>query len=214
VTVLRIVGGALFAVVLAACASASPTPSASSQASVAAGAEYRATNFSLPFMVIVGALLKSPPTSDTTGLVSWDAAASDNEKVRFLIPVELWPPESTAPQPPPVAYLDYLRGLTAEGAVFSDESSIIVGGHQATLLTATTGTSLDGSLGCPVQGADRSDGCFGLQPEFSLRIAVVEDMGGGTPLLAWARTASDAPDDAFVAMFEAMLGSVQFVPGS
>lgn len=200
--------------VLASCASTSPTPSPSSHVSAAAGMEYRTTDFSLPFMLTVDPLLKSPPTSDTTGLVSWDAAASENEKVRFLIPVELWPPGSTAPQPPPLAYLDYLRGLTAEGAVFSDESPIIVGGHGATLLTATTSTSLDGSLGCPVRAADRGEGCFGLQPEFSLRIALVEDMGGGTPLLAWSRIASDAPDDAFVAMFEAMLGSVQFVPGS
>jgi hypothetical protein len=38
----------------------------------------------------------------------------------------------------------------------------------------------------------------------------VIDMGAGTTLLAWAKTAKEAPDDEFVDMFERMLANVQF----
>src|SRR5207247_2645654 len=81
--------------------------------------------------------------------------ASTDEKVRFLIPVELYPPGSSTPQPPPANYLEYLRGQAAQGAKFSNVATITVDGHAATLMTATTSTSTDGSLGCPVLGAAR-----------------------------------------------------------
>jgi hypothetical protein len=35
-------------------------------------------------------------------------------------------------------------------------------------------------------------------------------MDGDTPLLAWARTGIEAPDDEFNAMFERMLANLQF----
>lgn len=188
----------------------STTPaSASPSASELTGPTYTTTSFAVPLTVIVQPMLKSPPTSDTTNLLSWDAAASDNEKIRFLIPVEVYPPGSSTPQPPPADYLTYLQGQTAQGGQFSDVSTITVDGHAATLMTATTTDSLSGSLGCPVAGADRGEGCYGLQPELILRIAVI-DMGGGTTLLAWARTGTEAPNDEFNAMFERMLTSVEF----
>jgi hypothetical protein len=207
---------------LAACGAPQPTsPSASSiSPQIAASApsasasgspvqSYTTTSFKVPLTVVVDPLLTSPPNPDSPGLLSWDAVAKTNEKVRFLTPVELYPPGSSTPQPPPANYLDYLRGQAARGAKFSNISTITVGGHPATLMTATTSSSMDGSLGCPFLGADQGEGCYGLQPDLSLRIAVI-DMGHGTTLLAWARTGIDAPDDAFVSMFERMLASVQF----
>jgi hypothetical protein len=186
-------------------------PSASPEASASGpiGQRYTTTSFKVPLTVIVEPLLKSPPNPDSPNLLSWDAALSPNEAVRFLIPVELYSPGSSAPRPPPRNYLDYLRGQAAHGGKFSHISTITVDGHPGTLMTATARDGLDGSLGCPVRGADQADGCFGLQPDLSLRIAVI-DMGAGTTLLAWARTGKEAPDAEFVAMFERMLASVQF----
>jgi hypothetical protein len=186
---------------------ATPSPQASASRSV--GQSYTTTSFKVPLTVIVEPLLKSPLSLDSPGLLSWDAVASTNEKVRFLMPVELYPPGSSTPQPPPANYLEYLRGQAAQGATFSNIATITVDGHAATLMTATTSTSMDGSLGCPVLGADRGEGCYGLQPDLSLRIAVIE-LGPSSTLLAWARTGTDAPDDAFVSMFERMLASVRF----
>jgi hypothetical protein len=173
------------------------------------GQTYATTSFAVPLTVLVEPLLTSPPTSDTSNLLSWDAAASDNEKVRFLIPVEVYPPGSSTPQPPPTDFLAYLQGQAAQGGEFSDISTFTIDGQAATLMTATTTTSLGGSLGCPVRGADQGEGCYGLQPDLILRIAVI-DTGGGTTLLAWARTGTEAPNDEFNAMFERMLASVQF----
>jgi hypothetical protein len=209
----------------AACAGSGPStsPSASSEASEASsaaasvspspsepiGERYASTSFAIPLTVIVEPLLKSPPIADTTNLLTWDAAADDNEKIRFLIPVEVYPPGGS-PGPPPADYLAYLLGQASSGAEFTDQSTMTVDGHAATLLTATTTTGLNGSLGCPELGMDPGDeDCFGLQPEFILRIAVI-DMGGGSTLLVWARTGIEAPDDEFNAMFERMLANLQF----
>lgn len=189
-----------------------PAPSASPEASASGpiGQSYTTTSFKVPLTVIVEPLLKSPPNPDSPNLLSWDAALSPNEAVRFLIPVELYSPGSSDPRPAPTNYLNYLRGQAAHGAEFSNISTITVDGHPGTLMTATTRNSLDGSLGCPVRGTDQAEPpCFGLLPEFNLRIAVI-DMGAGRTLLAWARTGREAPDDEFVAMFERMLASVQF----
>jgi hypothetical protein len=65
----------------------------------------------------------------------------------------------------------------------------------------------DGNLGCPDVGA-QAEGCYGIQPEYSARIAVIPI--GNTTLLAWARTSRTNPDEAFFAMFERMLKSVRF----
>jgi hypothetical protein len=163
----------------------------------------------MPLTVTVGPLLKSPPTADDPNLVSWDAASSANEKVGFLIPVEVYQPGSSTPQAPPRHYIEYLQGLAGQGAAFSKVTTLRVGAYAATLMTATTTRRMDGSLGCPVKGADASAGCFGLQPQFSLRIAVIE-VSPEMTFVAWARTGADAPDPAFDAMFEAMLASVKF----
>jgi hypothetical protein len=79
---------------------------------------------------------------------------------------------------------------------------------QATLFTAKSSSSLDGALGCPTVGAEQEEVCFGLQPEFALRLAVMDVKG--TPLLVWARTDAQAPDAAFLGAFEVMLATVDF----
>ncbi|MEO6059113.1 MAG: hypothetical protein ABIQ05_03970 [Candidatus Limnocylindria bacterium] len=170
---------------------------------------YTTTAFSVPLTIIVEPLLNTPPAIDESNLLSWYGTPNVDEAVRFLIPVEVYAPGSSSPQPPPSDYLAYLQGQAADGAAFSDISTITVDGHAGTLMTATTTNGLDGSLGCPTLGADQGEGCFGLQPGLSLRITVI-DMGAGTTLLAWAKTGKDAPDDDFVAMFERMLASVRF----
>jgi hypothetical protein len=190
----------------ASSAPASGSPSASEPV----GERYTTTSFALPITVIVEPLLKSPPISDTKNLLTWDAAADDNEKIRFLIPVLVYPPDTMIPGPPPTDYLAYLQGQASQGAFFSDVSTITVDGHAATLMTATTTRPLNGSLGCPERDTQDPGGdCFGLQPDFILRIAVI-DMGGGTTLLAWARTGIEAPNDEFNAMFDRMLANLQF----
>jgi hypothetical protein len=171
---------------------------------------YASKAFILPLTVTVDASLKSPPNPDSPHLLSWDAASSSANKVRFLVPVNLYRPDSAAPEAPPKHYLSYLQRLTGLGAQLSKETKITVDGHPATLMSATSTTAhgWDGSLGCPSTGADQAEGCFGIQPDLILRIAVIPV--GNTTLLAWARTDKANPDEAFFAMFERMLKSVQF----
>jgi hypothetical protein len=162
----------------------------------------------VPLAVTVGASLKSPPNPDSRNLLSWDAADGPNNKVRFLVPVNLYRPGSVNPEAPPKDYLTYLQGLTSQGVKLSDVTKITVDGHPATLMSAATDQGFDGDLGCPKAGADQAWGCFGVQPEFIARIAVIPV--GDSTLLAWARTSKASPDDAFVTTFETMLKSVQF----
>ena len=206
--------GAMMAAALTGIAGCGVTPRSSASAPSASlsgnlGQSYTTTSFKVPLTVVVEPLLKSPPMLETPGLLSWDALASTDEKVRFLVPVELYPPGSSTPQPPPANYLDYLRGQASHGAKFSNISTLTIDGHPATLMTATTTIGMDGSLGCPFIGADRGEGCYGFQPDLSLRIAVI-DVGHANTLLAWARTSVSTPDDAFVSSFERMLASVHF----
>lgn len=86
-------------------------------------------------------------------------------------------------------------------------------GHPATLTTATSTADGDleffaGTLGCPDPASDQIESCFGIRPDFLLRLAVIPV--GKTTLLAWARTSKAHPDEAFFAMFERMLNSVRF----
>jgi hypothetical protein len=213
---------ALTLLVMAGCSSAASTsapatasPATASPAtaspSSSAGQTYASKAFVVPLAVTVGASLKSPPNPDSRNLLSWDAADGSGNKVRFLVPVNLYRPGSPAPQAPPTDYLTYLQGLTSQGVKLSNVTRVTVDGHPATLMSATTTNSsglLDGSLGCPTVGADQAEGCFGVQPDLILRIAVIPV--GNSTLLAWARTSEAVPDAAFVAMFETMLKSVRF----
>jgi hypothetical protein len=192
------------------------TTASTAPAAPAAGQTYSSKAFVVPLTVTVDAALKSPPNPDSPNLLSWDAASSEENKVRFLVPVVVYPPGSSTPEAPPKDYLTYLQGQTKDGAEITEETEITVDGRPATLmnLTRTIDAShpegfLDGSLGCPERNADREgEGCFGPQPDLRLRLAVV-DMGD-TTLLAWARMNEANLDPAFVDMFEQMLASVRF----
>lgn len=181
---------------------------ASGNATESSPARYASSKFGIPLTLAVAADLGSPPTDDTPGLLSWTALGNDNNRVRFLVPAEIYPPDAADPVPPPRDFLGYIKGLADHGGVYSDITTTTVDGVPATLLTAQATRGLDGSLGCPTIGADRADGCFGLQPELALRIAVMEV--GGKPLLGWARTDSQNPDAAFLASFQEMLATVDF----
>jgi hypothetical protein len=192
-----------------------PPKASTTAASSAAGQTYSSRAFVLPLSVTVDAALKSPPNPDSHNLLSWNAAASKDKWVRFLVPVNLYRPGSSTPEAVPKDYLKYLQGQTKDNVEFSDMTKIAVGGHPATLMTATSTLDanhqqgfVDGSLGCPTDYADHSEGCYGIQPQGIIRLAVIDV--GGTTLLAWARTAKDNPDKAFYAMFERMLTSVRF----
>jgi len=198
--------------VMAGCSSAASTSGpAKVSPSSPARQTYASKAFVVPLTVTVDASLKSPPNPDSRNLLSWDAAHDSSGKVRFLVPVNLYRPGSSAPEALPRDYLAYLQGFTRWGVKYSDVSKITVDGHPATLMsvTSTGARNLDGSLGCPTVGADQREGCFGFQPDLSTRIAVIPV--GNSTLLSWARTSKGSPDTAaFFAMFEAMLKSVRF----
>jgi hypothetical protein len=202
---------ALTLLVMAGCSSAASTSGpATASPSSPAGQTYASKAFVVPLTVTLGAALKSPPNPDSRNLLSWDAADGPNNKVRFLVPVNLYRPGSVFPEAPPKDYLTYLQELASQGIIkLSDVTKITVDGHPATLMSGTlpTDQGFDGVLGCPKAGAD-PEGCFGVQPEFNFRIAVIPV--GNSTLLAWARTSKASPDDAFVATFETMLNSVRF----
>lgn len=193
-----------------------PTKTSTTPASPAASQTYSSRAFVVPLTVTVDAALKSPPNPDSPHLLSWDAAASEENKVRFLAPVIVYPPgDDQPPQAPPKDYLKFLQGPTKDNAELSEVTKITVDGHPATLITATYTIDaghpqgfLDGSLGCPERTPDRAESCFGVQPDLLLRLAVIDL--GKTTLLAWARVKKDNPDQAFFAMFERMLKSVRF----
>jgi hypothetical protein len=201
---------ALTLLVTAGCSSAASTSGpATASPSSPAGQTYASKTFVVPLAVTVGASLKSPPNPDSRNLLSWDAADGSSSKVRFLVPVNLYRPGSVNPEAPPKDYLTYLQGLTSQGALkLSDVTKVTVDGHPATLMSVATDQGFDGALGCPKAGADQSEGCYGPQPGWISRMAVIPV--GNSTLLAWARTSKASPDDAFVATFETILNSVRF----
>jgi hypothetical protein len=210
---------ALALLVLPGCGSGGST-SAPAKASAAppsspspASQTYASKDFMLPLTVTVDASLKSPPVSDLKTFLTWDAAHSSSSKVRFLVPTSLYRPGSFTPEAPPKHYLKYLQGLTSHGVKLSNVVKITVDGHPATLMTMSSDPAagppgfFDGNIGCPDVGT-QPEGCYGIQPGYVGRIAVIPV--GNTTLLAWARTSKSSPDEAFFAMFERMLKSVRF----
>jgi hypothetical protein len=178
-----------------------PTPTASVRT-------YASHAFSIPLTVTLPEDLEVEANPDSATLLSWDSNLAENNKVRFVLPVNLYKPKQVTPVAPPQDYLTYLRGLTAQGATFADEVPATVGGHNATLMTGDAAGPLDGVLGCPESNMSADD-CFGLQPDLTLRIAVI-DVGGKT-LLAWARAEKGAVDvPTFFTEFETMLKGLKF----
>ena len=210
--------GASTLLVLPGCGSAATTPAAAKASTASppkpASQTYASKTFVLPLTITVGASLKSPPHLDSRNLLYWDAADSSGDKVRFLVPANLYRPGSARPETVPRDYLTYLQGLTSQGVKLSNMVKTTVDGHPATLMNATSTADagsdgfFDGTLGCPATGADQAEGCYGIQPDFALRLSVIRV--GNTTLLAWARTSKANPDETFFAMFEGMLKSVRF----
>jgi hypothetical protein len=210
---------ALLFVLMAGCsgpAASARSPAASldstgtSQASEtpqAEGAVYESVGFSVPLTVIVESGLTSPPEFDSYNLLTWTSATSGDDKIRFFIPHTLRPPGGNGLVAPPADYATYLLGQASDGATFSDRSDTTIQGRPAILVTATTETMLDESIGCaPMEPAPA---CFGLDPTLALRMAIIE-LSDGRTLVAWARTAAASPNKAFFALFERMLSTLQF----
>jgi hypothetical protein len=198
----------LVAMFATACASGSPASITEPTASASA-VRYVSKRFVLPLEVDVPAWLPAEPIADEANFLTWtgDGAAIDRA-VRFLVPVNLYPPGRTVAAPAPDDFLGYLRTQATHGARFADEKTLMVGGLPAAILTATTTTSLDGSLGCPAEGLAAPD-CYGLQPGLALRIAIID--ADDITLLIWARAVDGASDRAReFADFERMLTTMSF----
>jgi len=193
----------------------SPTgsPSLSSSGQPSEGATYSSRAFIVPLTVKLSPALEATSVTDSEHLLTWDAAENDNNKVRFLSPVEVYPPtaqgEGQSPSAPPKDYSRYVMSLGKfSGVKITNVEKSTVGGRPATLMTLTkTGDEQSGSLGCPARADDPGEDCFGIQPDFKLRFAVMES---GPPLAIWARTDAENPDEAFLTSFEQMLGTVRF----
>jgi hypothetical protein len=191
-----------------ATSTASTTAPVAPPASVAAtqpASRYATKQFVVPLDVEVLGWLPPTPSVDEPNFVTWEA--SDAERaVRVLVPVSVYQPGSTVAVPPPNDYLTYLLGQVDHGAHFADITKTTIGGKPATVVTATTDTSLDGSIGCS-ENDEAAPDCFGLQPDLSLRIAVVDT--GEHTLLIWLREPAGDPS-ADISSFTTMLASVRF----
>ena len=204
-----------------ACSSSKPAASSSSSSSSIGGAAVTSSSSTPPRNFDYSTKLLDPPLDfdlpsflDTTpgdegaAFVTW-GSPDGSVAVRVLRPVVVYAPGATTTSPVPAEYVKYLIGQADHGAHFVDRVETKVDGHDASVLTATTGQSIDGSLGCPGTGID-ADKCFGLQPEFSLRMAVITTDKG--PLLIWLRSRSDATSDLAAATerFDSFLRGVHF----
>ena len=170
----------------------------------AAPTAYTSTSFVVPFEVTLPDWVAPEPAVAEANFVTWEGTDADRG-IRFLAPVSLYPPGSMTTTPLPDDYVSYLMSQADHGAIFSDVSETTVDGFPATVVTATTDQSINGGLGCQADGLAAED-CFGLQPELSLRLAVVEV--GDQPVLIWVRDIRGV--DAEYDTFDAMLSSLQF----
>ncbi|MGW2940003.1 hypothetical protein ACWDA7_52165 [Streptomyces sp. NPDC001156] len=139
----------------------------------------------MPLTITVPTSLGNRPASDTSTFLTW--VKSDSDKVRFLLPAVVYRPGgSGSPEKPPSTYKDYVAYLHEQAgyhANWRDEKTTTVGGRAATLLTGTTNEPMDGSFGCPTAEGDPDKDCFGLQPDYEFRVAVID--APSRPLVAW-----------------------------
>ena len=183
----------------------SPLPPSAS----AAPGEYATVTFAAPFAVKPAPGLQASPI-DVGTLLEWAATGSENNKIRFLLPVEIYPPGKTKAEPPPADFDAYLTTLASAGVEFKDKKQIQVDGHPVTLSTVTRKPTalVDGSFGCAVRGDDQTDDCYGPKTDLLLRFAVIKV--GDKNVLAWARVPAAEPDQPFLDSFEQMLETVHF----
>jgi hypothetical protein len=171
---------------------------------------YSTTDFAVPFDVTLPAWVTPVPVTEEPNVLLWEAATEDRG-IRFVSPVSVYRPGSTTPSPVPDDYVAYLLAQEANGAILTDITETTIGGRPATVVTANTPDSIDGfdgSLGCQAEGLTAAE-CFGVQPEVTLRIAVIEL--DPAPLLVWLRDIR-RPDgqNLEVATFDAMLATLDF----
>ena len=177
-------------------------------ASTAEAGAYSTSLFVERLDLAIPSWLDSAPAEETGHLVTF--FSPDNTlAVRVLLPVVVYPPASTATTPLPQDYLGYLLTLADHGGQFTDRQDTTVDGRPTTILTGRTNASIDGSMGCPEVGISADD-CFGLQPEFVIRVAVITTDAG--PLLIWLRTNADDHRDtaADARLLEGFLSGVHF----
>jgi hypothetical protein len=161
----------------------------------------------VPFDVTPPAWLDPRPTIEQANFVTWEKP--NLPAVRILVPESLYRPGDPSESAVPNDYLGYLLGQAKVGAHFTDKTHAMVAGQPATIVTATTDTTMDGSLGCPSKGT-LAPACFGLQPELQLRIAVLKVHD--RTMLIWLRTEKNMkPHDlaAKVASFNDLLASIR-----
>jgi len=169
---------------------------------------YASTSFEIPFDIAPPDWLDPEPTLERATFVTWQQPGAP--AVRILAPQSVYRPGESKDTAVPEDYVSYLRGQAGAGAHFEDQGAVTIDAHPGTILTASTDKSLDGSLGCPMKGM-LAAACFGLQPEYSLRMAVTQV--DGRTLLLWLRTPTGVSADQvsrYRASFEAMLASVRF----
>jgi hypothetical protein len=126
-----------------------------------------------------------------------------------LHPTAVFRPGSFTPSDVPGEYLGYILGQASKGVTVTDKGKARIDGKPATVFTATTTASLDGSIGCPTPTTP-ADTCFGFQPEFSLRMAVLELDAG--PVVLWLRSSAESAADveAQVQRFDEILAGLSF----
>jgi hypothetical protein len=193
-----------------------PTPSAiapvvaasnTSAATTAKTSPYATKSFIMPLDLQVPGWLPPAPTFDESNFVTWEATDAVHA-VRIMVPAIVYPPGSAVATPPPDDYLGYLLGQVDHGARFTDVVETTVAGKAATLMTAETDAGLENSIGCA--SADTvSPICFGLAPDLSLRIAVI-DTGDQTLLIWLRRRAGENSTTSLDDSFTQMLASVRF----
>jgi len=183
------------------------TPESTTASSLSGSqATYASSNFAVPFEVTLPSWVAPEPSVEESNFVTWESP-SDERAIRFLAPVSVYPPGSTSMAPVPDDYVDYLLAQTDYGANFSDVTEMTIGGVPATVITGTTASGIDGGLGCQSDVLPASE-CFGVQPGYLLRLAVVEV--GDQLLLIWQRDPNPSEPD--YDPFDAMLASLVF-PG-
>lgn len=191
----------------------SPMPVAASEAPASAAAPVTpslavdgSATFAHPFALTLPTWVGATPETDTTDFVTW-LSTTDQRAIRVLHPLAVYPPDGTTAQPVPDDYATYLASLVDHGMTLADRATTTIDGHPATLYTVTTDTSLDGVWGCQAPGLSAHD-CFGAQPEWAVRLALVDV--DGDPVLLWVRTPVDGDSSASYADFATMLASFRF----
>jgi hypothetical protein len=173
-----------------------------------APSSYRSTTFVIAFEVTVPEWADPEPSTVLPNFVTWEGTTIDRG-IRFLAPLSVYQPGETAAGPVPDDYLAYLLAQSDDGVDFADVTETTVDGRPASVFTATTDTSLDGSIGCQEEDLAAED-CFGFQPELVLHAAVIDT--GTQPLIIWVRDIRGAGDGSpEYDTFDAMLASLRFL---